>query len=315
MGHEQHGDPSAYFGWGGDPSEGGWEMHAGMGLEGGGMHSMMMAAGGGVEDVLNDDYGPGDMTGSIPQPMPEGPCVTLPALSLRQPFTSLVLYGVKQLEARNRPALKNLSGPLALHVSHREEPFGSPLVSTAVAILRRRYTDEAISSLFALPHTHAQGHGCIVGLVDVEATWPADLFNEIEQQQLTEQAIFPVGGTYITQLRNPRWLKCARAQQCSALEPHVALLLAVHLAMLIRLCWCCCCCCCWRRRRRRRRRRRWWWWPHARTHTPTRPFIHSLTHLAIRRSQLRGWQVSRPHNRLQPAVAGADPTRRTAGRH
>ena len=100
-----------------------------------------------------------------------------------------------------------LAGPLALHVSHREEPFGSPLVSTAVAILRRRYTDDAISSLFALPQAHAQGHGCIVGLVDVEATWPADLFNEIEQAQLTEQAIFPVGGTFITQLRNPRWLK------------------------------------------------------------------------------------------------------------
>ena len=110
-------------------------------------------------------------------------------------------------QARNRPALKQLSGPLALHVSHREEPFGSPLVSTAVAILRRRYTDEAISSLFALPQTHAQGHGCIVGIVDVEATWPADLFNEVEQSQLTEQAAFPVGGTYITQLRNPRWLK------------------------------------------------------------------------------------------------------------
>jgi len=140
-------------------------------------------------------------------PMPEGPCVALPALSLRQPFASLVLYGVKQLEARNRPSLKQLAGPLALHVSHREEPFGSPLVSTAVAILRRRYTDEAISSLFALPQTHTQGHGCIVGIVDVEATWPADLFNEVEQSQLTEQAAFPVGGTYITQLRNPRWLK------------------------------------------------------------------------------------------------------------
>ena len=127
----------------------------------------------------------------VPQPLREGPSVALPALSLRQPFASLVLYGVKQLEvcimpfcecfgllsrvacvmqARNRPALKQLSGPLgdvclrsksapvalplvlirsllpscvppaALHVSHREEPFGSPLVSTAVAILRRRYT-------------------------------------------------------------------------------------------------------------------------------------------------------------------------------
>lgn len=129
---------------------------------------------------------------SVPQSMPEGPCVALPALSLRQPFASLVLYGVKQLEARNRPALKQLSGPLALHVSHREEPFHSPLVSTAIAILRRRYADDAISSLFTLPQTHAQGHGSIVGLVDVEATWPADLFNEIEQTQLTEQAVFPV---------------------------------------------------------------------------------------------------------------------------
>ena len=84
------------------------------------------------------------------------------------------------------------AGPLALHVSHREEPFGSPLVSTAVVILRRRFPDGAINSLFALPETHAQGHGCIVGIVDVEATWPADLFNEVEQSQLTEQAVFPV---------------------------------------------------------------------------------------------------------------------------
>ena len=41
----------------------------------------------------------------------------------------------------------------------------------------------------------------------MEATWPVDLFNEIEQSQLTDQAVCPVGGTYITQLRNPRWLK------------------------------------------------------------------------------------------------------------
>ena len=129
------------------------------------------------------------------------------ARSPRPPASRLLSPRCSLSQARNRPALKQLSGPLALHVSHREEPFGSPLVSTAVAILRRRYTDEAISSLFALPQTHAQGHGCIVGIVDVEATWPADLFNEVEQSQLTEQAAFPVGGTYITQLRNPRWLK------------------------------------------------------------------------------------------------------------
>ena len=138
---------------------------------------------------------------------PTGPCIALPTLSVRQPFASLVLSGVKQLEARNRPALKHLSGPLALHVSHREEPFGSPLVCTAIAILRRRYSDDTISLLFSMPPAHSQGHGCIVGIVDVEATWPADLFTDIEQSQLTEQAAFPVGGTYITQLRNPRWLK------------------------------------------------------------------------------------------------------------
>ena len=136
-----------------------------------------------------------------------GKCVTLPALSLRQPFASLVLHGVKQLEARNRPTLQPLSGPMAIHVSHREEPFDSPLVASAVAILRQRYTDEAISSLFTLPQPLAQGHGCVVGLIDVEATWPADIFDEIEQSQLTEQAAQPVGGTYITQLRNPRWFK------------------------------------------------------------------------------------------------------------
>ena len=136
-----------------------------------------------------------------------GNCITLPALSFRQPFASLVLHGAKQLEARNRPALKQLSGPLVIHVSHREEPFDSLLVGSAVAILRRRYTEETISSLFALPQSLAQGQGCIVGMVYVEASWPADIFTEIEQSQLTEQAVFPVGGTYITQLRNPRWFK------------------------------------------------------------------------------------------------------------
>ena len=153
-----------------------------------------------------DGFGPEGMP-MQPQPRPDGPCVALPALSMRQPFASLVLFGVKQLEARNRPVLKQLSGPLALHVSQKEEVFGSPMVSTAVALLRRRYSDETIGSLFLLPQSHAQGHGCIVGLVDVEATWPADLFNEVEQAQLTEQAVFPVTGTFITQLRNPRWLK------------------------------------------------------------------------------------------------------------
>ena len=29
--------------------------------------------------------------------------------------------------------------------------------------------------------------------------------NEVEQHQLTEQAVFPVQGTWVTQLRNPRW--------------------------------------------------------------------------------------------------------------
>merc|ERR1719291_277998 len=53
----------------------------------------------------------------------------------------------------------------------------------------------------------AQGHGCIVGLIDVESTWHADLFNEVEQAQLTEQAVYPAAGTFLTQLRSPRWLK------------------------------------------------------------------------------------------------------------
>ncbi len=165
--------------------------------------------GGGWEQTdaasYDDDGGPQGIP--LQQPNDDGPCVTVPALSFRQPFASLVLYGVKQLEARNRPQLKQTIGPLALHISHKEEPFGSPLVNTAVGLLRRRYPDSTISQLFALPQAHAEGFGCIVGLVDVEATWPADLFNEVEQQQLTEQAVFPVGGTFITQLRNPRWLK------------------------------------------------------------------------------------------------------------
>ena len=148
-----------------------------------------------------------------PQPPIDGPSATVPALSFRQPFASLMLYNVKSLEARQKPILRSMMGTLALHVSHKEEPYGSPLTSAAVALLRRRYNDDAIANLFSLPQTMAQGHGCIVGLVDVECTWHADLFNEIEQAQLAEQAAFPVQGLWLTQLRNPRWLKCARRRR------------------------------------------------------------------------------------------------------
>ena len=44
------------------------------------------------------------------QAMIEGPSVLIPALSFRQPFASLVLYGIKSLEARNRPTLKQMQG-------------------------------------------------------------------------------------------------------------------------------------------------------------------------------------------------------------
>ena len=35
----------------------------------------------------------------------------------------------------------------------------------------------------------SQGHGCVVGIVDVECTWHADLFNEVEQHQLQPDAL------------------------------------------------------------------------------------------------------------------------------
>ena len=162
-----------------------------------------------IDQGEDDDFAEHGAMGP-PQPPIDGPSATVPALSFRQPFASLMLYNVKSLEARQKPILRSMMGTLALHVSHKEEPYGSPLTSAAVALLRRRYNDDAIANLFSLPQTMAQGHGCIVGLVDVECTWHADLFNEIEQAQLAEQASFPVQGLWLTQLRNPRWLKCAR---------------------------------------------------------------------------------------------------------
>jgi len=182
------------------------------GMMGAGMIGGMSGWGGASCSVGAGEYEPDDLTEGghllgLPQAPPDGPCVNLWALSVRQPFASMILYGVKQLEARNRPALKQVQGPMAIHVSHKEEPYGSPLVSTAIAILRRRYPDDAISSMFQLPQNMAQGHGCVVGLVDVESTWHADLFNDVEQAQLTEQAVYPAAGTYLTQFKNPRWLK------------------------------------------------------------------------------------------------------------
>lgn len=219
QGYAAQGSFEDYSQGGGEFAQGGGEFAQG-GFEDYGQGGGEFAQGGGYPpDGFYPDGGPSDWGGEYgeeygegaepgpPAPTPGGPCVTLPALSFRQPFASLVLYGVKQLEPRNRPQLRGLVGSMAIHISHKEEPYGSPLVSTAVQLLRRRFPDEQIAQLFALPQSHANAHGCIVGLVDVEATWPADLFNDVEQAQLSEQAVYPVGGTFVTQLRNPRWLK------------------------------------------------------------------------------------------------------------
>ena len=81
-----YGHPGAAMGYA-DPS-GGWGMGMGMGM--------------GMGEV-DDDYGDGH---PMAQSMIEGPSVMIPALSFRQPFASLVLYGIKQLEARTRPRVR-----------------------------------------------------------------------------------------------------------------------------------------------------------------------------------------------------------------
>lgn len=61
---------------------------------------------------MQEDYNEEAMEGiaNVPQPVPEGPCVMVPALSFRQPLAGLILYGVKQIEARSRPMLRQLQG-------------------------------------------------------------------------------------------------------------------------------------------------------------------------------------------------------------
>lgn len=87
-----------------------------MGGYGGYGRAQMPDSGWGLPGVEHDDFGADeygiDGMGIPQQQAPEGPCATVPALSLRQPFASLVLHGVKQLEARNRPTLKNVCGEL-----------------------------------------------------------------------------------------------------------------------------------------------------------------------------------------------------------
>lgn len=150
--------------------------------------------------------------GNLVTPQPtDAPAVHLAALSIRQPYASLMMNGVKSLEARNRPVLRQVQGTLAIHISQKEEPYSSPLFQTAIALLRRRYSDETIGTLCQVPSHMTQymgtAAGCVVGLVDVESTWHADMFSEVEQAQLTEQALHPAAGSFLTQLRNPRWLK------------------------------------------------------------------------------------------------------------
>lgn len=51
--------------------------------------------------------------------MSQAEYIELPCFSMRDPYASLLLHGVKTVETRNWPMLKDVSGLCLLHIGHK----------------------------------------------------------------------------------------------------------------------------------------------------------------------------------------------------
>lgn len=125
-------------------------------------------------------------------------------LSFRQPYAGFVLNGVKTLETRWRPLLRNYQhGTIAIHIAVRDWEDASWR-----ELLRQRLgmTPAQIQAL--LQEGEKYGRGVIAGLVDVGETLqcPENLAPD-EEVELENQAVLTnLRQKYLTTLSNPRWL-------------------------------------------------------------------------------------------------------------
>ncbi|XP_016123093.1 protein CXorf40A [Sinocyclocheilus grahami] len=124
-------------------------------------------------------------------------------LSFRQPYTTLVLNGVKALESRWRPLLPEMRNcTLPVHIAQKSwEGEDWRLILTERLGMTAVQTEELLES------GERFRRGVIAGLVDVGETWccPEDIPCE-EMRELEKAAcLTALKMKYLTRLSNPRW--------------------------------------------------------------------------------------------------------------
>ncbi|KAM5195877.1 protein EOLA1-like [Hipposideros larvatus] len=125
-------------------------------------------------------------------------------LSFRRPYAGFVLNGVKTLETRLRPLLRNYQHcTIAIHITHRDLEDAS---WRELLLQRLGMTPTQIQAL--LQEGEKYGRGVITGIVDVgeNLQCPENLAPD-EEEDLENQAVLTnLRQKYLTTLSNPRWL-------------------------------------------------------------------------------------------------------------
>lgn len=127
--------------------------------------------------------------------------IDLPCFSMRDPYASLLLHGVKTVETRNWPMLKDVSGPCLLHIGHKT-------MDESVAgefLWRNNLADPAnLEGLLQPPMGFQRGQ--VLGLVDLATTCQYTK-EQTRQQNVQKVVASEVVGQWATPIRKAWWLK------------------------------------------------------------------------------------------------------------
>jgi len=127
--------------------------------------------------------------------------IELPCFSMRDPYASLLLHGVKTVETRNWPMLKDVSGLCLLHIGHKtmdESVAGEFLWRNDLA------DPQDLERLLEPPPGFQRGQ--VLGLVDLQQT--CQYTKEQTRQAEVQRAVASeVVGQWATPVRKAWWLK------------------------------------------------------------------------------------------------------------
>ena len=127
--------------------------------------------------------------------------IELPCFSMRDPYASLLLHGVKTVETRNWPMLKDVSGLCLLHIGHKtmdESVAGEFLWRNDLA------DPQDLERLLEPPPGFQRGQ--VLGLVDLQQT--CQYTKEQTRQAEVQRAVASeVVGQWASPVRKAWWLK------------------------------------------------------------------------------------------------------------